>query len=346
MKKVKLSVILLLVLGMFFLKIANIKGEEIIDPPIINVNKGKLPITIIVGSLETLDFYSYFEVRDNGEEINLKAGDSNREDDVWWQLDYYYWDEDINDWDFLNTKPDLLVINRYRITLVYNGKDGKLLEPSIDIAVVDEDIKAPVFSSEVRDEYKYEVHDEDDLARFYRRFSAYDDVDGVMEFESNDEIVDIETVNIHELGTYQVKVRFEDNAGNISEKATTIKVEDTKPPSILLKRLIVTKKGKEIAYQKEISYKDNYDSVEDIEIDYLYEFKGNKVEGVDFDKVGEHKVTVTATDSSGNYQIESFRIIVENGLGFWVLILIINGALLVVVGAIIGIRYALKATKK
>lgn len=327
MRKFKILITLIIGFSLFFT--LNMKAnDEIIDPPIIEVNKDKLPTNILIGTVDELNLFNYFRVRDNGEVINLEAGDSSRTDDVWWELD----DDGF--------KVD--VLGTYAITLFYSAKDGKLYINELIIVITDEDTIAPVFDSIVENSYNYEVNDIDNLERLYRRFIAIDNVDGTMTLSSNEDLINYENVKIDTLGSYVVVIRFEDNAGNVLEKEITINIEDTRPPIIILNRLLTTKKGVEVDYKAHISYSDNYDKEEDLVALYTYEFAGNESSNIDFSKVGEHKVTIKVTDVSGNFQIETFKIIVENSISFGVLILIINASVLLLGGVLIGLRYLIK----
>ena len=102
-------------------------------------------------------------------------------------------------------------------------------------------------------------------------------------------------VNTSKVGVYRIDYQLEDSSGNLSNKITrTINVVDTTRPSISGTSRVTLVTGMQIT-DYEITYSDNYDSIDDIDISIDWN-------GLDDSnpQPGIYLVTFTATDSSGN----------------------------------------------
>lgn len=94
------------------------------------------------------------------------------------------------------------------------------------------------------------------------------------------------------LGTHEVKIRLEDKHSNGKNYGTFMEViEDTEAPVITAPASITGSVGGTIAYKKAVSVTDN--CFGDIKLDV-------DTSDVKLDRVGEYRVTYTATDSQGN----------------------------------------------
>ncbi|MBK3914770.1 LapB repeat-containing protein [Listeria ivanovii] len=98
-------------------------------------------------------------------------------------------------------------------------------------------------------------------------------------------------------GKYSVKVTTKDTAGNTAETTVTLTIVDTTLPVLIInKEKISYTKGKTISEKQlfqdiEVSAVDNNGTVE---------VTSNIAKVVNWNKVGDYKLTITATDSSGN----------------------------------------------
>lgn len=80
-------------------------------------------------------------------------------------------------------------------------------------------------------------------------------------------------------------------------------------------------------------------------VNKIREFRDPQGKEVDYSEVGVQYVIVTAKDEYGNEAKADFRIVVENSISLWMIVLISNGALIVVVGATILLVSVIKPRK-
>ena len=107
-------------------------------------------------------------------------------------------------------------------------------------------------------------------------------------------------VDTSKVGTVEGKVTIKDNFGRKKNITYKINVKDSNGPVISGAKRLVTSQGKEIDLLEGISATD--DSGESISV---------KVEGdYDFNKIGNYKLSYTASDSSGNSSKSEFSLIV------------------------------------
>ncbi len=139
-----------------------------------------------------------------------------------------------------------------------------------------------------------EVKSSNDITKYIK---ATDNVDGdVSAFIETDK-----SLNTSKIGTQEITVTVDDNAGNTAEKKYLFNVSDTTAPTIRFKdgETAVLDYGKTFNYKDYVEISDNYDSsVKDI-----------KLEGsIDNTKDGTQSTKITATDSSGNTTTKTLNV--------------------------------------
>lgn len=316
MKKIKF--LLLTALALILIPFSA-SAETTVADAVIHVNNN-LPVFFVNGR-EDVDFKQYFTIRDARQDVIV-------EDDYM----------DLGGF-------DINVSGKYTIKIEYTGSNGRSVNRSLNVEVIDEDVEAP-FVSGALDEYKVNVNTT--IEDFYRRFNARDNVDGLIVFTNNDFIEGIDAVDVSIIDSqYEVTVRIVDSSGNAFERPGIIRIVDELEPYIFGVKNITTRLGKEVDYKSHLVFQDNYDEVDKLVIKYTYLFNDEETNGIDFNKIGEHTVRVSATDTSGNIStVEQYRVIVENGLSLPALVLIINGIILVLGAVVLFVAITVRKRSK
>lgn len=143
-----------------------------------------------------------------------------------------------------------------------------------------------------------EVGSSNDIKKYIK---AIDNVDGdVSSFIKTDRKLDTS-----KLGTHTVKVSVDDNVGNSSSETYEFFVSDNTAPIIKLTKgsTVTIDYGKTFNFKNYVMVTDNFDS----------KVSTVKVDGkVNVKKEGTYPLTVTATDSSGNYTTKELKVIVDD----------------------------------
>ncbi len=101
----------------------------------------------------------------------------------------------------------------------------------------------------------------------------------------------------------QIVIIATDTYGNTSkQEATLIRKKDKKKPTIKTPDTIHVMKNESYDFDKDIKVKDNYDSSPTVDID---------TSNIDFETPGNYKLTVTATDRSGNKATKEVKVVVK-----------------------------------
>ncbi len=102
----------------------------------------------------------------------------------------------------------------------------------------------------------------------------------------------------------QVVIIATDKYGNTSkQEATLIRKKDKKKPTIKIPETIHVMKNESYDFEKDIKIKDNYDRNPTVNID---------TSSIDFTTPGNYKLTVTATDRSGNKTTKEVKVVVKH----------------------------------
>ncbi len=102
----------------------------------------------------------------------------------------------------------------------------------------------------------------------------------------------------------QVVIVAKDAYGNVSkQEATLIRKKDKKKPTIKAPETIHVMKNESYDFDKDIKVKDNYDKKPTVNID---------TSNIDFATPGNYKLTVTATDRSGNKATKEVKVVVKH----------------------------------
>ncbi len=102
----------------------------------------------------------------------------------------------------------------------------------------------------------------------------------------------------------QVVIIATDKYGNTSkQEATLIRKKDKKKPTIKIPETIHVIKNENYDFEKDIKIKDNYDRNPTVNID---------TSSIDFTTPGNYKLTVTATDRSGNKTTKEVKVVVKH----------------------------------
>jgi hypothetical protein len=130
--------------------------------------------------------------------------------------------------------------------------------------------------------------------------SAKDDTDGKLTDK-----ISVSKVNFSKAGNQTIMYSVKDSAGNKAVKTATLKIvgvsEDEVKPAIHGYTNIVVNKGKEVNLLKGITAIDNRDG------DLTDKIKVSKI---NFSKVGKQTLTYTVSDSAGNKQEASVKVII------------------------------------
>lgn len=340
MKKI-ISIIFIFLLGLL-----TTKGVKAADTPasighaIISVNDD-LPVYFVKGN-ENLQgdkavqhFKNYFSIRDQRKDVEVK-------------------DEYLNIGTF-----DINFVGEYDIELSFVGRSTLMVSETITVYVIEEDTLAPAVYI-LRDNITYNVtkpnpdaeEDEEKVIKFIRslNLTVRDNVDGLIELteEHFTGVNEIDSTNLN--GQYEITLTVSDSAGNTYTKSATVTIKDIAGPIIYNPTNVSTRRNKPVEFKDHVVIEDNFNERKDIEVWYTIEkLTYEEVEGeeqevltevaeVDFSKLGEFVITVHARDTSGNLAAtKQYKVIIENGISFPLLILAINGALLLVGGVLTAI---------
>lgn len=340
MKKI-MSIIFIFLLGLL-----TTKGVKAADTPasighaIISVNDD-LPVYFVKGN-ENLQgdkavqhFKNYFSIRDQRKDVEVK-------------------DEYLNIGTF-----DINFVGEYDIELSFVGRSTLMVSETITVYVIEEDTLAPAVYI-LRDNITYNVtkpnpdaeEDEEKVIKFIRslNLTVRDNVDGLIELteEHFTGVNEIDSTNLN--GQYEITLTVSDSAGNTYTKSATVTIKDIAGPIIYNPTNVSTRRNKPVEFKDHVVIEDNFNERKDIEVWYTIEkLTYEEVEGeeqevltevaeVDFSKLGEFVITVHARDTSGNLAAtKQYKVIIENGISFPLLILAINGALLLVGGVLTAI---------
>jgi hypothetical protein len=97
-------------------------------------------------------------------------------------------------------------------------------------------------------------------------------------------------VVLNKIGIYPIHYKVSDQSGNLTEATSYLEVYDHLPPEITLKKEIIISFGKPFKWSDFLTFKDNYDVL----IDKIYDESE-----VDYNRLGQYPLKVTATDQSG-----------------------------------------------
>lgn len=342
MKKI-MSIIFLILLSLLTTKgvKANDDAPVGIGHAIISVNYD-LPVYFVKGD-ENLQgnkavqhFKNYFSIRDQRKDVEVE-------------------DEYLNIGTF-----DINVVGEYEIELSFVGRSTLRVSETIIVHVIEEDTLAPVVYI-LRDNITYNVtrpnpdaeeDEEEKVLKFIKslNLTVRDNVDGLIELTSDHftGVKEIDSTNLN--GEYEITLTVSDKAGNTYTKNATVTIKDITGPVIYNPTNVSTRRNKVVEYKDHIIIEDNFNERKDIEVWYKVELLTyEEIEGerqivltevadVDFSKLGEFVITVHAKDTSGNLAAtKQYKVIIENGISFPLLILAINGTLLLVGGALTAI---------
>ncbi len=337
---------LMSIVFVFLLGLLTIKGVEAADAPvgsighaIISVNYD-LPVYFVKGD-ENLQgdkavqhFKNYFSIRDQRKDVLVE-------------------DEYLNIGTF-----DVNVVGEYDIELSFVGRSTLRVSETITVYVIEEDTTAPVVYG-FRENITYNVtkpdpdaskeSNEEKVRKFIRtlNLTARDNVDGLIELTEEHfvGVLEIDSTNLN--GQYEITLTVSDKAGNTFTRNATVTIKDIAGPIIYNPTNVSTRRNKPVEYKDHIVIEDNFNEREELEVWYTIEkLTYEKVDGeeqivltevpnVDFSKLGEYVITVHAKDTSGNLAAtKQYKVIIENGISIPLLVLAINGALLLIGGAL------------
>lgn len=192
---------------------------------------------------------------------------------------------------------DMDVPNDYEV--IISAEDGEGNETTKTIRVLIEDTTEPVITAD--EEIIYEAGtplptNEQFLAAI--NASATDLIDGEVDID-----VDLSSLNMNLVGTYQIEISAEDNSGNRATKTINVLIVDTTPPLITANSEVSFKVGSELPSEDafllaiQASAVDIVDGDVEISVD---------LSTINMNVVGIYYVTISAEDSAGN---ESQKII-------------------------------------
>lgn len=344
MKNKKIIVLLLLMLTFLF-PLSFVKAdEEDIDlnknayiysrtvrdhVPVQHV-KDSVMATYLLDGEEAIDFRRHFQVIDQGTDVlNMKK-----------QVDgaITIIDNGGYTWDLGGF--DIAVVGTYTITINYMGKNGVAVSNSVDITVIAEDVDAPYIDGGIIGT-SVTLNIGSTFMQTVSVIRIKDNIDGIItlteaNFEGHEGIEKAALNSVHD-----VWLTVEDSAGNELRVKLTVTVRDTTPPTILNVKNIETKKGVAVDYKSHLVFRDNYSKVENITIEYtiVKDESGTDATGeteVDFNKVGEVFIKVTATDEGGRSASRVYRVIIKDSKSLGEMLLYINLGLFGVAGLAIG----------
>ncbi len=181
---------------------------------------------------------------------------------------------------------DSKVIGTYTVPVTATDRFSNKTTKNVIVEVVDK--TSPVLSTVVGNGYSLniEVNSSNDLKKYIH---ANDNVDGdVTAFMKADKKIDTS-----KLGSHNINVSVDDNAGNKTEKQYVVNVVDTTAPTIKLTKgsHIIADYGKAFDYKKYVQITDNFDK----KVSHV------SIEGkIDTNKETDQEIVISAVDSSNN----------------------------------------------
>lgn len=174
---------------------------------------------------------------------------------------------------------DITRVGTYTVTVSGFDPDQNVTKSDfVRLKVIEEDTTPPTIYPNPKNGFEFTAGH--DIDKFYeeRGFVFVDNVDGTVEFTSNEPFKGLDKVDPNKLGDYDVSVSVSDSAGNTTEIDFVLSVVDNEAPIIYAISNMSTKKGVPIDINSHIKCVDNYYPEEEIEFYY-------KVRTQEYDKV-------------------------------------------------------------
>ena len=329
MKKKILSLftILLMMIGLFACDNNNNNNGE--DPgtgtianAVVSAVEG-MPVQFVLGRAEP-DFTKYFTIRDQREDIDV--------------LPSYIRKNDF----------DMNVADDYNIVCEYRGVNQIRSSATIVVKVIPVDNIAPEI---LNFQTEYIVDAYSSLSVLVRSIVIVDNVDGIKPV-TGDMITGFNEVTTNVINVnYPISLTAIDSSGNSTTINSVIKVVDITAPIIYATSNVLTRVNQVVPFLGISRITDNYCDYEQLIFDYTIMTSEEDglvtVDDIDFSKGGVYFIIVTAEDTSGNISAPvGYQVIIESGLSFWQIILVINIIGLVMVGVSVIIYFSVTRSKK
>lgn len=344
MKNKKIITLLLLIFT-FLLPISTLRANDEIDTtrtayiysrtaahyvPVEFVKDSEMPTYLLDGE-ETLDFRRHFHIIDQGTDVlNMRKQVDGAISII--DLGGYTWDLG---------GFDISQVGNYTITINYIGANGVPASGAnkVNVKVIEVDDVKPAVSAVIGNRINVNVGST--FMSAVASIRVIDNVDGLIELTeenfSGHENIENSPLN----SEHQVTLTVKDAAGNEQVVRYTARLVDNAAPVIHNVINIETKKGVVVDYKSHLRFTDNYTTADKIVVEYaiVTDSAGTEVTGedeIDFSKVGETYIRVTARDEGGREAYRVYRVIIKDSQSLGMIILYLNLGLIGVAGVSIG----------